>query len=147
MLENFKKKIKVRIYLSLLANLILIALMIVYWTTIIRTSAVNDFASGFQFGILIGLIISSTLRIIYNIFLLRKESSLKREYIRCNDDREILIRQKSQSLTYYIAIFSVLIVAFIACFYNETVFLTLLGSLFFLEIIQIITYQIYRRIL
>ncbi|NRD79022.1 hypothetical protein HPT25_16800 [Bacillus sp. BRMEA1] len=105
----------------------------------------SDFSRGVQVGIFIGI----SLMVFYYIGKLRNtlknEALLKKLYVEENDERKILIQQKTGRTTTIIVGFSIAIAIIIAGFYNIVVLITLLVTGFYLGVIKNIVKYYYNR--
>ncbi|MDV3427166.1 MAG: hypothetical protein LIR50_08290 [Bacillota bacterium] len=141
-MENYKKVIKRRMHLAAIFNcivVIFIALTAWYGSYLAqngRSTFSQGFIPGFQTGGFIGL----QLVVLYHIAKYRKaiknEESLKRLYIEENDERKKLIRDKIGGTGLNFIIGSGAAAVIISGFFNESVFITLLGALIFIVMVK-----------
>lgn len=138
-MDRFKLVLKKRLLLMFLLNVITILLIILtrtYSHLIVGSNVhIEEYINGFQ----VGIFLSVEIRILYRIIKYRKalndEEELKKLYIKENDERAKLIRDKIGGDGFLFSVGMVAIGTVIAGFFNETVFFTLFAVTVFMAMI------------
>lgn len=144
---EFRKKLRARNRYTIVAILGTGALFLVLMLSRReQLSAMLDFAQGFELGAFLGMIGGLLLSLINNLGALRKPARLKELYIKETDERNLLIQQKTGLWGFSLMVFGLLLASIVAGFFDQTVFLTLLGALGFLSLIQLVLKLYYRRL-
>lgn len=97
----------------------------------------KEFFEGAQAGFFMGLETILIFFTVKTLVALSSDEKLKKQYIRENDERFALIKQKSGHVSYFIILAGLALAIVISSFFNETVFFTLVGVLFFVEFVRI----------
>ncbi|MBR3299667.1 MAG: hypothetical protein IKI64_10800 [Clostridia bacterium] len=136
-MEDFKKKLRIRIGLLLMLNgLMLFAGILFRMLVPANENALNG---NFVSGVFVGIQAVCISLIIITAGKLRSEAELNKAYIVENDERKKAVRL-SAARTSQIIILSVLALAFlIASCFNKTVALTLLCVQLFVDAVSIIS--------
>ncbi len=135
-MEKFKDKIRKR---TIVMSLVIITISIIYFVLSLykeRMPAIPDFIRGFHAGAFIGIELVLVFFVSKYIGSMRKEEALKKLYIEENDERTIMIMQKSGASGMVICMIGFAIGTIVAGFINTTVFFTLLGSLIFISLVR-----------
>ena len=126
-MEQFKEKIQSRNKkISLAASFIFVFYIYLSRKTGVP-DAMNDFAAGYNLGLLIALQVGAIYFITKYNKALKSKDQLKKLYIEEHDERKKLIEYKSSVIGISIFIFILLLATIISGFYNLIVFYTLLG--------------------
>ncbi len=148
-MENFgvtlKKRIMVLTVFSIVA--ILLVAIVGYWgySQIGSSTHINDFMHGAQLGLFAGFLLMMLRDIAKYIWAIKDENKIKAIYIEENDERKKLIKDKIGGVGFDFIIGVMMIAIVIAGFFNETVFLTLLGALGFMAIVKLSLKLYYNR--
>ncbi|NLM97753.1 MAG: hypothetical protein GX175_09140 [Halanaerobiaceae bacterium] len=135
-MEKYQKKVHKR-SICLLVSTILLALT--YLALLFFKDSLPvlpDFNKGFQLGIFLTLEIIQIYSLIQHLKALRDKDALRKMYINENDERNILIMQKSGNWGLLICLLGLGFATIIASFFNQIVFFTLLGALFFISLVR-----------
>jgi hypothetical protein len=106
---------------------------------------ISDYIYGFQTGIFISVQIFVLLTIGKYRLALKDSQKLKELYIKENDERAKLIRDKIGGAGFILAISVIAVAAIISGFFNETVFFTLSATLCFLVLVMLTLKLYYRK--
>ena len=143
-MNDFKKTLKIRnacmIVTALIIAVIYFVLLIIKDRSEISTDAIH-----FQTGIFMVLeiiLLGSTLR---NVFTMKSHEKLQTLYIKENDERNAMIKQKTGSMLLPINAAGFGIAANMAIYYSQTVFFTLVGAIGFMALVKIILRLYYGR--
>lgn len=147
-MEEYKKKIKFRIVIQGIVSIVAL-LLVAFSRTKIHSMelAGTDTESyfSFQMGLLFAwftIMITSLWRYIRAV---KSQEQLKRLYIKEHDERSITILTEANSTAYWISILLLLTAATVSAFYNDIVFFTLAGVVFFMGMIGMGTKIYYRK--
>lgn len=135
-MENFKKKVRSRV---LWLTVIFIGLVASYFILLLNQDKLLQMPEGimsFHAGALCGIGFLLILDVFKNLRALKYEKKLKDLYIKENDERTIMIMQKTGAIGINICIISLGFAAIIAGFFNEIVFFTLLGATLFTALVK-----------
>lgn len=135
-MEDYRKKLRKRNWILLAALMtlatLLTAMLLLRHQYLTR---MPDFFQGYAVGAFAGAIGSLSLLLFSTVYAMRKPERLKKLYIQETDERTVLIHQKTFTYGLAILIFALVIGVIVACFFNETVFFTLLVIIFLLMFI------------
>lgn len=135
-MDKFKGRILYRI---LFLVILLVSLITIYLILFLNqdnllkpSSEIISFHGGAlsSFGILL------ILNIFRNVKAVKDEKELKKLYIQENDERAIIIMQKTGAIGINICIVGLAIATIVAGYVNEIAFFTLLGSTLFVSLIK-----------
>lgn len=129
-MEKYADTIKKR---SIYLIIALVITVITYIGLTIKTDSfarVPSFIQGYNLGIFIGLILLIIFHLFRNYSVLKENKKLKKMYIKENDERSKVIRQKAGASATYILNFSFVLATIVAGFFNEVIFYTLLAVIF-----------------
>lgn len=146
-MEQFKKALKVRVGIMILACIIFLAFCIAagFILNEPNRSHFSDFHLGFQTGLSgTGVILFIYLSIKY-ILVLRKADALKKLYYQENDERTRAISEKSGGTLMYVCTIIILMAGIVAGYFNAAVFFTLVGCSMFLLITRAIISLYYSK--
>lgn len=135
-MEKFKRKIRKRIFGM---SLTIICLSITYFVLLSNKNNLPktaDFIMGFQTGVFCGLELGLVFYLVKNMVSIRDENSLKKLYIKENDERTIMIMQKTGAMGMAICNIGLGFATVIAGFFNQIVFFSLLGATAFTALVK-----------
>ncbi len=135
-MERFKNKIRKR---TTLMSVVIMGILVTYFVLSLYKGSlpvIPDFIRGFHTGAFIGVELTFVFFISKYIDSLRKEEALKKLYIEENDERTIMIMQKSGAIGMVICMIGLAIGTIVAGFINTTVFFTLLAALIFIALVR-----------
>lgn len=141
--QTIKKRIKLQIWVLCVFLGASVALLVL--RPLERDGQINSFVHGFHFGIGISLIGISVFAIIQYVLALRKEDKLKKIYIEENDERSLLIYQKSGSIGINITMFGLAAGSVIAGYFNVIVFFTLIAACLFTAVVRLVLKVYYNK--
>ncbi len=148
-MEKFIEVLKRRIIFLSISSVIALLLTVITWYwgygLIGSASHISDFMHGAQAGLLAGFFAIMFWIIIKYRGAIKDESKIKAIYIKENDEREKLIKGKIGGAGFDFIIGVMMIAIVISGFFNETVFLTLAGTLIFMVIVKISLKAVYNR--
>jgi hypothetical protein len=144
-MNKFRQTVKFRVIRSILSAVGAIAVFVIIYSVTGGMGQVDDFVQGFNSGVFSAVVGLSILSIISNCLTLRNEEKLKKLYIDENDERKLLIEQKSSAGAFSIIIYCLLLADIVAGFFNQTVFFTLLASIVFMLITRICIVLYYKH--
>lgn len=133
---KFKEKIRVR---TLVMSVVVISLALSYLVLFLnqdKLPQMPSFIMSFHAGVLCGLGILLIRDIFKNLRAIRDEKELKKLYIEENDERTIMIMQKTGAMGITICIIGLGFATVIAGFFNGIVFFSLLGATVFTALIK-----------
>ncbi len=145
-MEEFKKRLKVRIILLSIGLIVFIAANIVLSLSLgqWREAAFQSFVNGFQTGLGAFFFVLLVLFIIQYAQSVRSEVKLKQLYIEETDERKLLIYQKSGAIGMNAAIIGLAGASILSGYFNTTVFITLLSACLFVSVIRGVLKLYYR---
>ena len=135
-MEKFKEKIRLRVLWMAIITICLSISYIYLSLNSDRLPQIPDFIRGFQFGAFFGVILVLVFFLAKYLGSLRNEEALKKLYIEENDERSIMIMQKTGAFGITICIIGLAFATVIAGFFNEIVFFTLLGATVFTAFVK-----------
>ena len=146
-MENYKKKINRRIvWLGITVAIIaLIQLALMFLSQTERIINIPDFIEGYQLGFFASIELVIVVTIVKQRTALKNEEALKKLYIKEHDERTIYILQRSGSTGYYLIVIGLAIGVIIAGYFSRTVFVTLIGALLFVCVINVVLKLYYRN--
>lgn len=148
-METFKKTLQKRIVQMGIINsfaLIFIVLTGRYGLVTAGSSInISDYIHGFQTGIFIGVQLVVLLTIGKYRKAMKNPQKLKELYIKENDERAKLIRDKVGGAGFFFTASCLAVAAIIAGFFNETVFFTLSATLIFFLLVKLILKKYYSK--
>lgn len=145
-MENFKQTLKKRIqYLSLY-----LCAVPVLWgilKLIMESNPNVEYAGEFAHGYAVGIAFVVLILIIKYSFALRSDEKLKALYIKEKDERQLMIKVKVGGVCTTIILVCVSFASLIAAFFNQIVFLTLLGVTLFISLLMIALRLYYNKVI
>lgn len=125
-MEKYKKSL---IHSAVQTTLLCILLIVVY--ILFESPALSGFlpsesdnkeyASGLRLGALTGFLLITAFYMIRTIFVVHKPEKLQKMYIKTNDEREKLIKQKTGLATFIITLYCLLFALMVAASYSLAV--------------------------
>lgn len=135
-MEKYKAKIRMRmIWMSMALSISAIA----YFVLLLNQNQlpkVPDFIKGFQIGAFCGLELVLVYFVARDLGSMRNEKALRKLYIEEHDERAILIMQKTGAWGMVVCSVGLAFATVIAGFYNQMVFLSLLGATVFTALVK-----------
>lgn len=121
-----------------------LTLLVGFWgyNKIGTDSHVSDFVHGGQAGLFTGFVVMMLSDIIKYIGAIKDEDRVRAIYIEENDERNRLINDKIGGVGYNFVILGLMLATVTAGFFDEVVFLTLLGALAFMAFTKV-TLKVY----
>jgi uncharacterized membrane protein len=146
-MDAFKRKLKARIAWLSAAILFITA---TYFILLFRDGWLSfaplpDYGKEFATGTFAGLLAVMLTHILKTAVCLNNDEKVKTLYIRENDERRLLIMQKTGSHGFRISSVGLGFAAVIASFFNTTVALSLLGAILFLLLVKVSLWLYYVR--
>lgn len=135
-MDKFKIKIRKRIMLLILLFISLISIYFILFLNQDKLSKSSNDIMNFHGGVLSSFSILLILDILRNLRSIRDEKELKKLYIKENDERTIMIMQKTGAVGINICIIVFAGATIIAGYFNELIFFTLLGTTLFVSLIK-----------
>ncbi len=145
-MEEFKKRLKIRIILLSVGLIAFIAANIILSLTLgqRREAGALSLMNGFQIGLGAFFFVLLVLFIIQYAQSVRSEVRLKQLYIEETDERKLLIYQKSGAIGINAAIIGLAGASILSGYFNTTVFITLLSACLFVSVIRGVLKLYYR---
>lgn len=135
-MDKFKEKLRIRnLWMSAVVLLAAVTNFILFFNKD-SVPEIPDFTRGFQTGVYLGIELLLVFFIGRNITAMRSERALKKLYISENDERTIMIMQKTGAVGINICIIGLAFAAVIAGFFNQTIFYALLGATIFTALVK-----------
>lgn len=138
---KFKDVLMKRIFIlsSLGIAAVVLTAVIGFWgySKIGTNTHISDFVHGGQTGLFAGFVVIMLRDIIKYIMAIKDDDRVKAIYIEENDERNKLINDKIGSVGYNFVILGLMLATVTAGFFNEVVFLTLLGALAFMALMKV----------
>lgn len=135
-MDKFKEKIRYRILFLLITLFSFIAIYLILFLNQDNLLKPSNEIIGFHGGALSSFSVLLILNIFKNIKAMKDENKLKKLYIEENDERAIMIMQKTGAVGINICILGFAIATIIAGYFNRIAFFTLLGSTLFVSLIK-----------
>lgn len=146
---EFKDVLKRRITLLIAFSVISILLIAIIGTwgygKIGIGTHMEDFMHGAQAGLSAGFLAVMLKYILKYYRAIKSEDKIKSIYIEENDEREELIKNKIGGVGFFFIMGVIMVSIIISGFFNEIVFLTLLGVLVFMIFVKIFLKIYYNR--
>ncbi len=132
-MENYRKKLRIQIWLNAAGALALIAVQVLAYTGVIRPleggGRFGAFWNGFIAGSSAGVTVMFLVGIIINIRALRNEERLRKLYIREHDERKLAVARSARSTGADIFMLAMIPALIIAGYFSVTAFFTALACL------------------
>ncbi|MBW9147800.1 hypothetical protein K2F40_02155 [Clostridium sp. CM028] len=139
-MEEYRKVVKKKIGLMATFNVLAVAFITLIVNlenmTAIINEPITDFIHGFQLGIFIFLQFVMVMYITKYGKSLKNEDKLKKLYIVEHDERTTLIKNKIGGVGFNFSLGVIATAAIMAGFFNQMVFVTLLGVLIFMSLVK-----------
>lgn len=135
-MDKFKEKIRYRILFLLITLFSFIGIYLILFLNQDNLLKPSNEIIGFHGGALSSFSVLLILNIFKNIKAMKDENKLKKLYIEENDERAIMIMQKTGAVGINICILGFSIATIIAGYFNRIAFFTLLGSTLFVSLIK-----------
>lgn len=135
-MDKFKQKIQARM---VWISAVMIISAVVYFILPLYKDmlpVIPDFIRGFHAGAFAGIEIIMVFFLVRYAISLRSEKELKKLYIEENDERTLMIMQKSGAAGMTLCIIGFAIATIAAGFFDKTVFFVLLGATLFTAMIK-----------
>ena len=135
-MDKFKIKIRNRI---LLLIILLVGLITIYFILFMNQDKLPKSSKNimsFHGGVLSSFSILLILNIFRNLIAIKNEKKLRKLYIKENDERSIMIMQKTGAVGINICIVGFAGASIIAGYFNNVIFFTLLGATIFVSLIK-----------
>ncbi|MGF7047668.1 hypothetical protein J2T13_002173 [Paenibacillus sp. DS2015] len=148
-MEQFRETLKKRT--AEMGGINVIALLFIfvmgrYGLVVVGSSEnISDYIHGFQIGIFLGVQIIMLLTIGKYRQAMKDSGKLKELYIKENDERAKLIRDKIGGAGFFLSMGIIAVAVITAGFFNETVFFTLSATLIFLGLVKLILKLYYTK--
>ncbi len=136
-MEKFRAKIRKRVILLSMTVMFLTAIYLILLTGLMDLPPISDFIKGFNGGIVAGVEIVLVFFTVKYFVSMKNEVSMKKLYIKENDERTQMIMQKTGEVGMTFFMIISVIATIISGFFNETVFFTLLGATVFSTLIRV----------
>lgn len=140
-MEKFKKSLKRRLNFTVGFNILVVVFIVLTAMYGNKTAGINsdiaDMIHGFQVGIFVGIQIVMLVCVRKYKKALLNEDELKKLYIEENDERIKLIKDKIGGVGLNFSLVAIAAAAVISGFFNELIFLTLVGVLVFIIIVKV----------
>jgi len=135
-MKKFQEKVRRRIiFVSILFCLFATYIIILLFFKD-NLPGLSDNNRMFQLGFFSSIELLMIIGLIKHIRALKNKEKLKKLYIEENDERTILIMQKSGDWGIAISIIGLALGGIIASFFDQTIFLTLIGATLFLSFVK-----------
>jgi predicted membrane protein len=133
-MEKFKKTLKIRMLLTGLYCLLIVALVAL---GLFRPgdAHVNDYIAGMSLGLCTGIASVAIFNVIRMALALRNEEKLKKLYVSETDERLSMIRTKAGGTGIVFSIGGLLLGAMVAGYFDAAVFFTLVGAAMFVTLV------------
>jgi hypothetical protein len=135
-MDNFKRKIRSRTIFLILLFVSLIAIYLVLFLNQDKLLKPSSDIMNFHGGALTSIGILLILDILRYLRAIKDDSKLKELYIKENDERTIMIMQKTGAAGINICILGLGIATVVAGYFNELIFFTLLGATLFVALVK-----------
>ena len=135
-MNKFKAKIRNRTIFLIILFVSMISIYLILFLNQDKLSSPSNDIINFHGGALSSFSILIILHIVRNLRAIRNENKLKKLYIGENDERSIMIMQKTGAFGINICIIGFACATIIAGYFNKVVFFTLLGSTLFVAIVK-----------
>ena len=135
-MNKFKAKIRNRTIFLIILFVSMISIYLILFLNQDKLSSPSNDIINFHGGALSSFSILIILHIVRNLRAIRNENKLKKLYIGENDERSIMIMQKTGAFGINICIIGFTCATIIAGYFNKVVFSTLLGATLFVTIVK-----------
>lgn len=135
-MEKFREKIRVRTLCTLVIVVSLAVSYLILFLNQDKLPKIPSFIMGFHTGVLCGFGLLLIRDIFKNLRAMKDEKELKKLYIEENDERKIMIMQKTGAMGMTICTIGLGFATVISGFFNEIVFFSLLGATVFTTLIK-----------
>lgn len=141
----YKKQLTAVMRLQGAASILLIALYTVLKAIQQNLQPLPDFIAGFHAGFFTSSVAVILVFMFRNLRAWKNPEVLKRRYVQYSDERNRFIRSKSGAPALMVCTFLFAAATVASGFFNETVFLTLLGVTYFTGIYAVLAKLYFRR--
>ncbi len=135
-MDKFRIKIRNRVLFLIILFISLIAIYLILLLNQDSLPKASSRIMSFHVGILSGFGVLLLLDVFRYLRAMKDEKELKKLYIKENDERTIMIMQKTGAIGINICIIGLGCGAIIAGFFNKVVFLTLMGATLFISLVK-----------
>ncbi|WP_352418034.1 hypothetical protein [Proteiniborus sp.] len=135
-MDKFRTKIRNRVLFLIILFISLIAIYLILLLNQDSLPKTSGRIMSFHAGILSGFGVLLLLDVFKYLRAMKDEKELKKLYIKENDERTIMIMQKTGAIGLNMCIIGLGCGAIIAGFFNEVVFLTLMGAILFISLVK-----------
>lgn len=135
-MNKFKAQIRNRTIFLIILFVSMISIYLILFLNQDKLSSPSNDIINFHGGALSSFSILIILHIVRNLRAIRNENKLKKLYIGENDERSIMIMQKTGAFGINICIIGFACATIIAGYFNKVVFSTLLGATLFVTIVK-----------
>ncbi len=144
-MEEFQRGIQTKIKIYHLISAFSFLVIVIPTSLNIQIWGKDDFTHGVQIGIFLGLQLVFLLKSQKLRSSIKNAQKLKQLYIEMNDERKKMIEAKSESMGFTIMAGSIAIATIVSGFYNHTIFLTLIVTLFFILFLKVLLKYFYSK--
>lgn len=147
-MEKYAKKLKIRIvFMSIIALCATIGFICGAFGVFggVGNEGYRDFFSGFQSGLFAVLIVGTVFKIVRYIRALKNTDICKKIFICENDERTMLINEKSGQRLFVCCGYVLITAAVVAGYFSRTVFFSLIGAYILMEIVFLSLKAYYRH--
>lgn len=136
-MTKFRKNVLSRVIWFVAAAVVAAAAYFTVYSVTGSMERLDDFIRGFNAGVFTGVEGVCIIGAVYYALTLRNEEKLKKLFIDENDERTLLIQQKSGAAAFSIIAYSLLLATIVSGFFSRTVFFTLLAAVVFMFLTRI----------
>lgn len=136
-MDEFKQKLQVRNTWLAISMVVFALIYFILYSLSNRLPEIPDFFKGYQSGFFTGGELFLAGLIVRNLLAMRSPEKLKMLYIKETDERTAAIRQNSGALSFSIIAIGLSAAIIASGFFNETVFFTLLATLFSIAFVML----------
>ena len=146
-MDRYKKKVQNRVIWLMVLFISLVGSYFILLFNQEKLSQLSSNIMGFHAGVLSSIGFLLMLKVFKYLKAIKSEKELKKLYIKENDERTMMIMQKTGAIGINICITGLGSAAIIAGFFNEIVFFTLLGTTLFTALVKGLFKAYYHKIL
>lgn len=141
-MEDFKKKIQKRFWISTFVSLFVPLVLIVLQ---IITKKDVDYASGMIYGAVSGALVTAVFNIARMYSALHNEEKLKKMYIEETDERNIMLNKETGNTALIISLVCISFASVIASFFNIGISIALAAAACFTTMVTVIVRIYYNK--
>lgn len=141
-MEDFKKRLRIKIIVCLIGAVLAAAVFIVLRLTVYSE---DSFAYHYSGGMCYGIATALLANAVRFAILLKNPDELQKLYIAENDERDRFIREKASRASFFVSVFIIALSSAVAAFFSDLLAKTLVIVLFVMALTKLFFVLYYRK--